>query len=333
MSGLGVIIPTRNSAAALPRHLEHLRSWIDLADQVVVVDSESTDATLSLLREGVNHPRLRLLQHPPGLYPSWNFGFRSLGTRWAYVSTIGDTITREHLQHLLETATALDCDVLCSPPQMLHADGSPAADATPAEIIRDDLALTAPANLTPAMIVGYAARFALAHGLNTPLGSSASNLYRTAVMQQRPFPTSYGSAGDAFWLLENAAQIRYGLTPRIGSTYLLHPTQHAKVTPQRADELHAAAARLTRESIVRLKQQNAIPLRTAALLEQLCTAGLGLRAAQRTLEELRQRPLGKLFAAGPAGWRARSERQRRRRELAAIESQLLNSLTDACGNG
>ena len=65
-ASLGVLIPTRNSAALLPNHLRALSAWLDLADEVVVVDSFSTDGTGNMLRDGLKHPKLRIITHPPG---------------------------------------------------------------------------------------------------------------------------------------------------------------------------------------------------------------------------------------------------------------------------
>jgi len=41
--------------------------------EIVVVDSCSTDGTRGILKEHVPHSRVTFLQHPPGLYESWEF--------------------------------------------------------------------------------------------------------------------------------------------------------------------------------------------------------------------------------------------------------------------
>jgi hypothetical protein len=66
MLPLGVVIPTKNSMPYLPRHVEGLRPWLDLAAEVVVVDSYSTDGTVDFLRANLGHPELRFTSHPPG---------------------------------------------------------------------------------------------------------------------------------------------------------------------------------------------------------------------------------------------------------------------------
>jgi glycosyltransferase involved in cell wall biosynthesis len=70
-----------------------LRSWLDLAQEVVVVDSESSDGTVEFLQSELRHPNLRFLSHPPGLYQSWNFGIRNLNTS---LLTFRQLETRSH---------------------------------------------------------------------------------------------------------------------------------------------------------------------------------------------------------------------------------------------
>src|SRR5258705_10933855 len=97
---LGVLVPTLNCASLVPAHLESMRSWFDFASEIVVVDSHSDDGTIDLLREGLKHPGLRILQHPRGLYQSWNFGINQITSKYTYVSTVGDSISRAGLEHL-----------------------------------------------------------------------------------------------------------------------------------------------------------------------------------------------------------------------------------------
>ncbi|HEX3988237.1 MAG TPA: glycosyltransferase, partial [Verrucomicrobiae bacterium] len=82
MLPISVLIPTRNCGAFVPGHIESLRPWIDLAEQVIIVDSNSTDGTVELLRAGVSHPNIKFLTHPPGLYQSWNFGIQNTASKY-----------------------------------------------------------------------------------------------------------------------------------------------------------------------------------------------------------------------------------------------------------
>ena len=104
MPSLGLVIPTFNSRHYLERHVEGILPWIDLVQEIVVVDSESTDGSLEFLRDRLPHPNLRVLLHPPGLYASWNHGIAQLHSDFFIMSTTGDTITREGVLKLLECA-------------------------------------------------------------------------------------------------------------------------------------------------------------------------------------------------------------------------------------
>src|SRR5436309_9508919 len=115
-ASLTVIVPTKNSRPYLPAHMASMREWLDLAAEVIVVDSESQDGTVDYLRSELKHPKVRYLAHPPGLYASWNFAISHVETEFVYISTAGDTITREGIETLLKTITSFNCDVALSKP-------------------------------------------------------------------------------------------------------------------------------------------------------------------------------------------------------------------------
>lgn len=56
---IGVVIPTLNCAHLLPDHLDSMQPWLDLVEQIVVVDSYSDDGTWEMLQK-------RLAGHPQG---------------------------------------------------------------------------------------------------------------------------------------------------------------------------------------------------------------------------------------------------------------------------
>src|ERR1035437_2645280 len=107
MLPIGVVIPTKNSMKYLLGHLENLSTWIDLAEQVVVVDSFSKDGTVDYLKKHLRHPQIKFIDHPPGLYASWNFGISHIASEFCYISTVGDSITRKGIEHLAITALRL----------------------------------------------------------------------------------------------------------------------------------------------------------------------------------------------------------------------------------
>src|SRR5512136_852525 len=112
MLPIGVVIPTRNAITLLPGHLAALKTWMHQAQEVICVDSFSNDGTLELLKAELQHPQLKILTHPPGLYQSWNFAIQQLTSTYAYIATVGDVITSDGLRHLLETAERFQSDLV-----------------------------------------------------------------------------------------------------------------------------------------------------------------------------------------------------------------------------
>jgi glycosyltransferase involved in cell wall biosynthesis len=70
MLPFGVVILTKNSMRYLPGQVENFATWIDLAEQVVVVDSFPTDGTVEFLKANLKHPNVLFVSHLPGLYAS-----------------------------------------------------------------------------------------------------------------------------------------------------------------------------------------------------------------------------------------------------------------------
>lgn len=322
MSTLGVVIPTRNSAARLAGHLEGLAAWLDLATEVWVVDSESVDGTVEMLRQGVRHPRLQFLSHPPGLYASWNHGLKALGTEFAYLATVGDTITREGIEHLLAVAKAHQADVVMSKPRFLEAvTGAEVKVEWPIDDMLAYHAATGPLRLRPLEMVIFAA----AHPDGGQLGSSASNLYRTATLQRQPFPVGYGVAGDGVWAVQHAHELAWSVTPTVCSTFLFHPTDAGAADvrqsriPLRLDRVLAAAIQAAEAS------GQIAPATLAALgWPDLSTTASRWLDAKQTFDRYRR---GRFpWILDPRAWRARQERTRLHHRLQWLKRQALARL-------
>src|ERR1035441_1521617 len=99
---VGVVMPTLNVRPQLPAHLFRSRTWSDLVEEIVVVDSQSEDGTGEYLRTQLQHPCIRHFSQSRGLYEAWNYGVGQLQRKYTYISTAGDLITREGLEHLVD---------------------------------------------------------------------------------------------------------------------------------------------------------------------------------------------------------------------------------------
>jgi hypothetical protein len=302
-ASLGVLIPTRNSAELLPGHLDSLEAWLDLADEVVVVDSFSTDGTQEMLRRNLRHSNLLLLSHPPGLYASWNAGVVQITAQYTYIATVGDTITRTGIQRLLETARSLDADVVISKPVFRKPQGGLGHIHWPIDEMVQMFRITAPRRLQRLEILVFA------HATDALTGSCASDLFCTAALKRFPFPTEFGTAGDGFWGLQHAAQLTWAVVPGNFSAFLLHPAaaSQAENPPQpgapRADEvLRTALSTWIREGLVREQELARLGWR------ELETAFSGYLDAKGRYDLYRKRPLPWFLNA--RAWQARTCRDR-----------------------
>jgi glycosyltransferase involved in cell wall biosynthesis len=317
---LGVVIPTFNCAGYMPAHIAALNRWLDLAQEVVVVDSESTDGTLELLRAGLSHPNLRFFTRPRGLYQAWNFGIAQLTAEFTYVSTAGDTITRDGILHLFETARRLGSDVLMSPPQLIPEAGvrEPEADWPVHRIIRD-LDLRAPVVLRRSRVLHFAIDHAL-HVLGI-LGSSASNLYRTASLQARPFPGDCGHAGDVYWGVRHALDAKFALTPKCCSTFLIHPVTHTEQQKSFYLQLQSRMPQWAEEAL-REAGANGQPADASelALVHEYLLAVTAYIADKDRVHKLRDRH--RFWSLYPSVWQVRRTRNQHRRHADALAARL-----------
>ncbi len=322
MLPIGVLIPTRNSAPYVPQHMAELAKWIGEAQEVVVVDSHSKDGTVDLIKAGLNHPNVRYLEHPPGLYQSWNHGIGQIQSNYCYVSTVGESITREGIRHLSETMDRLKCDVVVSKPDFITEQGAPMASTRwPVDDMVETLGLREPAALEgPELFL-----FTLVNYREAILGSSASNLYRTRCVQGKPFPTDYGTAGDGGWGLTHCLDIRLGVTPRKFSTFREHPKAYSRAeyaVDQLGKKMFDRICLTYREQIARDPAFAAVAKKLR--VEEIIALLESRMNYQHKLELCRQS--GKLWSLNPAAWNARWQRNARTRDVAQLKEAGLKLL-------
>jgi hypothetical protein len=312
---IGVLIPTRNCASLIPAHLDSLRAWVDLAEEIVVVDSYSKDRTVDLLQAGLSHPQVTYLTYPPGLYQSWNYGLRHLNSEYCYISTVGDSITRAGLDHLRQTMEALSADVAVSKPAFITENGRPMkAPRWPIDDLIRTQGRGEPFGLEGAALF----LFALVHYREALLGSSASNLYRTSCLQENPFPTGFGTVGDGAWGLANCCKIRLGVTQKVFSTFRDHAKAYAR-SEYAVDELsHKLLQRiLDTWSAEKEKEPLAGAIRRGAPLSEILPLLREQLGFQEQLERSRQGAWPWIFSR--SAWAARVQRNRLKRKIKALK--------------
>jgi len=323
---LGVLLPTRNSIALLREHLESMRPWLDLASEVVVVDSESTDGTVELLREKLAHPNARFFNHPPGLYQSWNFGIRNITAKYVYISTVGDSITRSGVKCLLDAAERFQSDVVISKPGVITESGQPLPDGHwPIHDILERL----PFAQSAALSTGQQFIFALTNIGGALLGSSASNLYRAACLRARPFPVEFGTAGDGGWSFKYIFDIRVAVARGQFSTFRIHEKSYS-MSEYPAESLALRFFRLAQEAA--RERQARDPL-VAALLREICWPELeqALQAASIEHDRLERCRRGFFpWYFQPRAWQARARRNRAESLTRRIKDGLIAGVIGKC---
>ena len=226
---LSVILPTYNCVELIERHIASMQNWLDLADEIIVADSHSTDGTNEIIRQRLQHPNLKIIQCAPGIYESWNLAIAQTQGKWIYISTAGDIIGREHLKTLLNLGEVHQADVVISPQRFVDTQGQPFDDHTFVNAkIYQDLKGPKIAVLQPPATQFYAFECAKPNAL---LGSVASDLFKGDHLRARPFSTQYGTHGDTAWLLKYARETRLCLLHESGADFCLHLKHHVPSEP------------------------------------------------------------------------------------------------------
>lgn len=326
-STIGVVLPSLNCAHLLPDHLDSMHPWLDLAEQIVVVDSHSEDGTWEMLRERLaGHPGAEFHQRPRGLYQSWNYGIGQLKTEFTYISTIGDSITRTGLEHLRGVAAEFKADVVVSKPVFIEEEGGVCSHQTrwPIDSVIDELAIS-----TPVLMDNWSLLlFLMENPVDAILGSSASNLYRTATLQSRPFPTEYGTVGDGAWGLTNIFDPRLAVTPERFSTFRRHAKSY-RASDYEAGDLNRRLFDLLASTLQAAwrrdpdKKMESERLQCGRLLEIVQHR----ISWQKQLEDVREWPVPWIF--NPLAWRARNRRNYYKAEALARRNLSLQKIAAA----
>jgi hypothetical protein len=300
-----------------------MSKWLDLAEEVIAVDSYSSDGTFEFMQAELRHPGLKLFQCPPGLYQAWNHGISQVRAKYTYISTIGDNITRGGLEHLAATADALGSDVVISRPEFYSPDGTPLHDRRwPIHELVDSARITKPVRLEPwhAFLVAI---LDLPEGV---LGSSASNIYRSDTLKRLPFPVSYGHAGDTAWGIQHAFHTSIAVTPKVFSRFVVHPNENVPAGEamwRLVDRLLDLAADTVRE---RLTEASGVALgaELTPLVKRVPSELKSLHACQRRYDVARveSRPW---FISGKA-WKARAARNRQRAEVRKVRARVRDQI-------
>ncbi|WP_169054268.1 glycosyltransferase [Nitratireductor sp. XY-223] len=330
-----VVAPTYNSMSMMQRHVSAMREWAPHVERVVVVDSHSEDGTWDYLKSNLAGDNIGFLQHPPGLYESWNFGVSQSRSPFTYFSTVGDTISLDGLTALYETAVSLDCDVVISPPRMKTDDGEPAEHSWPIHRIIDQYDIRTPLRLTTESATYFATRYLP----SSILGSSASNLYRTDCLKEWPFPSEFGHIGDVAWGALYATHVSFGIYPETVAEFV-HHKQTRQWDKQAYVRMCLELFELASDQIRALHQTGFTEARvtggeteSVSPLQEWIRVGNRRRELDRGLSELRGKRLH--WILNPQAWRLRHKRNQALSAeeplLRQLDNSVRRSIADASG--
>lgn len=213
---ISVIIPTLNSISEIVGHIQSLNKWIAQVSEVIVVDSESSDGTMEHMQQHLKHPNAKFINHPPGLYQSWNAAIKEAKSKYVYIATVSDEIPFSTLQKLYEVAESHDADVVLSPPTLVAPSGEIHNKKWPLHYFIESRGLTEPYRLSHWERLVY-------NTVDLPstlIGSSASNLYKTKTLQDTPFPVDCGVTGDSAWAMQQSLTGNWIIVPNLPSKFI-----------------------------------------------------------------------------------------------------------------
>jgi glycosyltransferase involved in cell wall biosynthesis len=214
---ISVIIPTLNCCEKLKKHLEASQDWLPKVKEIIAIDSCSEDGTFDLLKEVIGSRNGIVIASEPGLYKSWNYAIQLASQPYIYISTICDIISYDGLYKLYNWIDKLKLDLIISTPKIISEDGCQLIQNWPIHRINfpDKLENNPWLPNSYELLV-----LSCAFLPESIIGSSASNLYRSYILKNNPFPENYGTVGDVLWCLKNLCNLKTGITTDEVATFL-----------------------------------------------------------------------------------------------------------------
>jgi hypothetical protein len=221
---VSVVMPTLNCRYLIESQAGEIRRLCAEVGEVIIVDSHSDDGTVEFLESALQGLSYRVLRRPRGLYAAWNAGIAECAGEWLHIATAGDLLGGGELGNLLEVAKSTCADVVSGIPWFVNTEGAMIEDLPwPIVELFRRRAGEGMIEMSGAELVAFALVYCRPdRQTQSWLGSSASNLYRTSVLKQFPFPTDVGPTGDVLWALVNAGKVRATFCGRRTGRFVVH---------------------------------------------------------------------------------------------------------------
>jgi len=334
---VGVVLTTSKEAPLSPEHLASITPWLDLVDEIVVVDCNSPDGTLETVRNRLPHPRLRMLSLTGGLGEAWNLGVAHIGSDFTYIPRVGDTITRDGMKQMLEAAFQCACDIVLSPPARSPGSHRAAAETSlPAETLLGEAGAMNPIRIRRCRMMAYAAQLALNGRPRPAIGSMFGTLYRTEMLQAMPFIDGFGWPCETIWGLQNLQAASVALVPSRCSASPPHlgvpASERGSNTEQDLSQIRQLINHSLDEALSQTSASDREDLLRVRELVFTMSSVMELRRLHSVmtsrLDSLRSSlPTRALWVLDPRAWRARRKRERARKQLLVAEAAELKLLS------
>lgn len=296
LRSITVIIPTRNCLSQVLEGLPVMEEWLPFVGEVIVVDSQSSDGTREALRRRVTGAHVRFIDHPPGLYASWNAGIKAATKEFIHISTAGDTISASDLEALVQAADAHSVDVVCAPPHFYDQAGRPVEG--PRWPVHE---------LAGRRLEGLELLAAAMNWCQVPLkhmswlGSSASNLYRRSVFNTREFPLDVGHSGDMMFGLRHAPELSAVFLKEKRGRFVLHESAGSRADLFDAyGEAYASQYASHRELLLKSLHLDPMVLGAISFDAQAVRAAFARERAMTLEERAKKEALQKKLKSDPA---------------------------------
>ena len=220
LPSISVIIPVYHCAERLPEHVECLRRLRPMVHEFIWVITESPDGSHITAREAAQELGGQVLEVPRGLYQAWNSGIARANGEFIYISTIGDTITPEGLNALSICIHKNQADVVFSPPAIWPTTKTNLKKCLHWPVFSfSEILSRFSGGLIP---LEKAILMQILSGASGLLGSWASCLFRTSVLQSRPLSVDHHHYGDTAWTYRHLQEIVLCYSHQSVARFVMH---------------------------------------------------------------------------------------------------------------
>lgn len=227
---VSVVIPVYQCVDRLGPHLRMLRGLVGEVQEFIWVVTESSDGSHRVAKQAHSEFPGTFLERPKGLYEAWNEGIRCATSPFVYISTVGESITREGLRAMVMALDNNQADLCFSPPNFISDNPKTlnTVNHWPIQRFRRILARH-DGKIVP---VSTLASLQILSGLSSLLGSVASCLFRASMLQARPYPDDFQSYGDTAWCYRHLCEIRTVFLDQVFANFHIHDLSKRKVVSQ-----------------------------------------------------------------------------------------------------